>query len=129
MKNTREIASEYRMGHWAGIMRERIESGLSITKFCEREGMHVNRYHYWQRRLRLTAMAEMQGSQREDEQLQLPPAGWSQVSTPVEPEETDAAQINQAGLTIEIGKCRVNAKENVTSELLRKVCRVLVELC
>ena len=60
MQNTREIASEYRMGHWAEIMRQRVESGLSIRKFCEREGMHVNRYHYWQRRLRCKAIEEIQ---------------------------------------------------------------------
>jgi hypothetical protein len=28
--NTREVAAEYRLSHWAQIMRERKESGLSI---------------------------------------------------------------------------------------------------
>jgi len=38
-KNAKEIATEYRMAQWAGIMRERAESGLSIVKYCAREGM------------------------------------------------------------------------------------------
>ena len=103
MKNTREIATEYRLGHWAEIMQARVESGLSITKFCEREGMHVNRYHYWQRRLREAAMAEM--TPREPEVAQLAPPGWAQVSIGTdntEPEKTEKVEV-----TIEIGKCLV----------------------
>lgn len=53
--NTREIAAEYRLSHWAQIMRERKESGLSIKTFCEGAGFHENVYYYWQRKLRETA--------------------------------------------------------------------------
>ncbi|MCK9478690.1 MAG: hypothetical protein M0R40_04210 [Firmicutes bacterium] len=34
MVDTREIAAEYRLSHWAQIMQERIESGLSIRAFA-----------------------------------------------------------------------------------------------
>ena len=44
--NTREIATEYRLSHWAQVMRERIESGLSIKAFCENVGFHENIYYY-----------------------------------------------------------------------------------
>ena len=33
MTNTREIAEEYRVGHWAQILQERISSGLSIKAY------------------------------------------------------------------------------------------------
>ena len=42
--NTREIASEYRLSHWAEIMRRRGESGQSIKAFCESAGFHQNVY-------------------------------------------------------------------------------------
>ena len=103
-------------------MQARVESGLSITKFCEREGMHVNRYHYWQRRLRCTAIKELEAAQPEI--AQLPPAGWAQVRAAEETEKTGSSEV-----TIEIGKCRITANESVPSELLTKVCKVLVELC
>ncbi|MDR0314819.1 MAG: hypothetical protein LBH71_02580 [Oscillospiraceae bacterium] len=121
MKNTREIAAEYRMSHWAEIMRQRVKSGLSITKYCEREGMHVNRYHYWQRRLRSAAVKEMTGK---PELAQLPPVGWTQVSAAEESQKDE-----EVGVTIEIGKCRVRADETTDTEILTKVCKVLVELC
>ena len=53
--NTREIAAEYRLAHWAKIMRERSESRLSIRAFCMNAGIHENTYFYWQRKLREAA--------------------------------------------------------------------------
>ena len=113
------------MGHWAGIMRERAESGLSIRAYCEREGMHPNRYHYWQRRLRIATVAEIQAEKIEI--AQLPPAGWMQVSASEEVNEPKKPE--DAGIMIEIGKSRVNANEGTDMKLLSKICKMLVELC
>jgi len=55
MINTREIAEEYRLTHWAGIMRERAESGLTIKAYCKQIGICGNTYFYWQRRVRAAA--------------------------------------------------------------------------
>jgi transposase-like protein len=52
MINTREIAAEYRLTHWAGIVRERAESGLTVKAFCESAGLRTNTYFYWQHKLR-----------------------------------------------------------------------------
>jgi len=76
-KNAKEIASEYRMSHWAGIMRERAESGLSIRAYCAREGMPTNRYHYWQRRLRAAAAKELMPTKTET--VARVPIGWTEV--------------------------------------------------
>jgi len=57
--NTRYIAEEHRLAHWAGIMRDRAESGLSIRAYCESAGFHENNYYYWQKRLREAACEEM----------------------------------------------------------------------
>ena len=50
--NTREIAEEYRLSHWAKIVKERGESGLSIKQYCENIGIHENSYYYWLKKLR-----------------------------------------------------------------------------
>ncbi len=54
MQSTREIASEYRLRHWAQIIANQKGSGLNIKDYCEREGFNQNRYFYWQRTLRQT---------------------------------------------------------------------------
>jgi len=123
MKNTREIAAEYRMTYWAGIMKKRVESGLSIRGFCEAEGMHVNRYHYWQRKLREATVAEIMPAKKE-RVIAAVPAGWTAVKVTEEPK----APIN-GEVVIEIGKCRVVVKDNINPETLRQVCQVLVEIC
>ena len=42
--NTREIAAEYRLKHWAKTMQERLASGKSIREYCKEAGMHENVY-------------------------------------------------------------------------------------
>ena len=57
--NTNEITAEFRMSYWAGVMRERSESGLSIKAFCASAGIHENTYFYWQKKLRESAFGQL----------------------------------------------------------------------
>ena len=57
--DTRAIAAEHRLSYWAGIIKERRESGLSVKAFCEGLGIHGNTYFYWQKRLREAACGEI----------------------------------------------------------------------
>jgi len=41
--NTRDIAAEYRLAHWAGIMREREESGLLYIVWLVGRGLAMLR--------------------------------------------------------------------------------------
>ena len=125
-KNAKEIAAEYRMSHWTGIMRERVESGLSIRAYCAREGMPTNRYHYWQRRLRAAAAKELMPTNIEP--VAPVPVGWRQVTSAEETTSRPNSTKN-TGVSVEIGKCRVNVDEAADMEMLRKVCNVLVSLC
>jgi hypothetical protein len=114
MQNTREIAAEYRLTHWAGVVHKRIESGLTVKAFCESAGLHQNTYFYWQRKLREAACREMAAGA-------LPaPSGW----TTVVPAKPDAS----GTILIEIGKCHVIADRGTDEGLLAKVCRVLVSI-
>jgi len=59
MRNTREIAAEYRLSHWAGIMQERVSSGMSVKAYCASVGLHENVYYYWQKKLREAAYDQL----------------------------------------------------------------------
>ena len=119
MEDTKGLTTEYRMVQWAEIMRERVESGLSIVKYCEREGMPTNRYHYWQRRLRSAAAAMLPSAER----TAPVPTGWTQINV------TETKKPTESGITIEIGKCRVGVEKATDMELLTKVCKALGSLC
>jgi putative transposase len=117
--NTRAIAAEYRLTHWAGIMRERQESGLSIKAFCEMSGFHENIYYYWQRRLREAACEKLASQQPEGrpDTAAIVSGGWTAVCTMTEPVKDT--------IHIEIGKCRIAVTAETNHDLLAAVCRTL----
>ena len=115
--NTRDIASEYRLAHWAQVTRERAERGLSVRAYCGETGIHENTYFYWQRKLREAACLEMQVAAEEKANI---PNGWALC---VKGDPTQAP-----GLTIEVGGCRIAVSEDTDTELLAKVCRTLKAL-
>jgi len=136
--NSREIAAEYRLSHWAQIMQERSESGMSIKAYCESIGLHQNVYHYWQRKLREVAITTNTIEEETKAGLipQTPqglvvphsrncspmPPGWALCST-------EKPKTGQETIQIEIGKSRVSADASTDYELLSKICRMLMSLC
>jgi putative transposase len=126
MLNTRKIAEEYRLTHWAGIMQERASSGLNIKEYCKQIGVCQNTYFYWQRRVRAAACQEL-SVMAKNEIIQsskdsIVPSGWAVC-------ETVESEISEKPITIEIGKFRIAAAPDVDSEHLSKVCRALLSLC
>lgn len=120
--NTREIAAEYRLNHWAEIMRDCKASGLTVKAYCESAGFHPNVYYYWQRKLRETACRELSVQQAAGEKAMVP-SGWAVYV----PEKEHAGAPN--AVTIEIGRCRVEATAESDPEVLARVCRMLISIC
>ena len=116
--NTREIAKEYRLSHWARIMQDRVESGLSIEAFCKTAGFHPNVYFYWQRKLREATCQDLRPAQDK----KVIPHGWA-VCLPTKPGSKESS------VSIEIGKFRVVAGHESDVDQLEKIFRVLASLC
>ena len=118
--NTQKMAMEYRIKSWREAMAERVAGKESIKAFCTRKGVSRNAYFYWQRKIRARLVEEMAGTATDRMPV---PAGWREV------EEVETKQGEDSGVTIEIGKIRIQATESTPTELLRKVCKALVEIC
>ena len=115
--NTREIAEEYRLTHWAAIMRERAESGLSIRAYCEKTGFHENVYYYWQRKLRQAAC----------EQLETP--GFTEVKLLETPGQAMNAEPPQSGqIRIEAGGIQITANGGYPVEKLSALLMAVKQL-
>lgn len=117
--NTREIAAEYRLSHWARLIRERSESGLSIKTFCKNAGLHENVYYYWQRRLREAACEEL--ALRNGTAMAAAPA-FAEVRLPRETTRTGALTVRLDGAEIEIGN-------DASPSLVEIVLRTLKTQC
>jgi len=122
--NTREIAVEFRRGHWARIMQERAESGLSIRAYCKENGIGTNVYHYWQRKLREAAATQLSATAAHPEQQALVPSGWVTVSPAEEsvPEQTE-------GLTLRVGGTEIEVRQGYDEALLASVIKMLSRTC
>jgi len=121
--NTRKVAKEYRLSHWAEIMQERAASGMNIKMFCESKGFHPNIYYYWQRKLREAACRELIPAEKNnDDKNALVPKGWAVC------EVVDSEPKNNA-IFIEVGKFKIAVDNDSSPELLDKICKVLVPLC
>ena len=132
MVNMREVAAEFRLSHWAEVIRERNASGMSIKAYCESIGIHVNRYFYWQSKLREAACQELLPAPVNCDEKAIAPNGWAvcdvtEVVAQANGKSSTASQ--RSAVNIEIGKSRVSAEADVDIELLEKVCRMLTSLC
>lgn len=115
--NTRDIAAEYRLAHWAQVLRTRTDKGLSVRAYCEETGIRENTYFYWQRKLREVACSGIQPTGTTEENS-LVPKGWTSLCVRESPERTK-------GLTVEVEGCHIVVNQDTDPELLTKVCRAL----
>jgi len=123
--NTRAIAAEYRLAHWAQIVQERQKSGLSIKLYCENAGFHENIYYYWQRKLREAACRELSKVQNKTTSLQ--PIKFTEIKLsepPALPIQSGAhqsqVQVNVAGVQITAGcEYPISMLANLVQELRR----------
>ena len=125
MINTREIATEYRLSHWSGIMQEQNASGMSVKAYCESIGLHQNVYYYWQRKLREAACTELLPAETNKNEATKVPNGWALCGTAIQ----SSPATKRSEITIEIGKSRVTANTDADLEILGNVCRMLMSLC
>jgi len=121
--NTREIAVEFRLSHWAQIMQDRTASGQSIRAYCKEKGIGTNVYHYWQRKLREAAVQQLTAAQPEQTQS-LVPNGWATVEATEETEPELAG-----GLILRIGGAEIEVRHGYDEALLASVIKTLSGQC
>jgi len=119
----REVARKFKMAHWAGVIRDCQESGLSVRAFCEKAGFHENRYYYWQKKLREMACEEL--AMVEPTSLNVPKAVFAEVTLPSQPSTTQCAFPVANQVNIEMRGIRISADSGYPadklSELLREI--------
>ena len=47
-----QIKNEYRRQRWSELIRQRQESGMTVTGFCAANDVNPKTYYYWLRKLR-----------------------------------------------------------------------------
>jgi hypothetical protein len=117
MVDTRKIAKEYRLQQWAQMAQEKAESGLTVREYCHRVGIKENTYHHRMKRLRLAAVVAVQ-----NDTLASTPSGWALCAT-------QPKTVSSSGISIEIGKAKVQVTAEADAAQLANIFRMLVGLC
>jgi hypothetical protein len=128
--NTREIASEHRLSHWAQIMQERQARGVSIKEYCRQIGIGANTYFYWQKKLRESAAESLLCQGTKGSQCGLAKAGFAEVKLSDNRMPAAGAAGNQTGtLRIEVPGMSIAADGSYPTEKLAELLRKLVRPC
>ena len=126
--NTRYIAAEYRLSHWAQIMKERKETGLSIRAYCEGSGIHENTFFYWQKKLR-DATGDENYLQQGDIVYQQTPRGFTEIKMAGQLALPAAASSQKGQLSIEGAGLRITADSSYPIDNLAALLRTVARIC
>ena len=124
--NTREIAVEYRLSHWAQIMQNRKDSGLNVRAFCENAGIHENSYYYWQRKLREATCGELAQNEGGAEII---PTVFAEVKLATRPTFPPVGANQQNNVCIEASGVRITADSGYPVDKLAYLMRAVMRSC
>jgi putative transposase len=126
----REMASAYRLEQWAQRIRDQKASGQSIQAWCDANGIHRQRYFYWQRKLRALACEQLAGVTDGMETKLAVASGFTQVqvnAASIMPTPLGAQPGGQVG--IETGGVQITADSGYPVEQLTVLVRELSGQC
>ena len=58
MNETAKMKKEAKLAQWAEMVRQRNESGLSVTEWCKQNGINIKTYYYRLKRVRQAVCSE-----------------------------------------------------------------------
>ena len=117
----RAATRDYRMSQWAQIVKERVDSGLSVDEFCVTTGISRNSYYYRLRKLRETACEQVTQLQESSQELAVP------AFTEVKLSGISSLQFETGRrIQIEVGQCKISADAGYPTQSLAALLRELV---
>ena len=124
-----KITHQVRAEHWARILNECMNSGMSKTAWCRANGVSEKQFFYWQRILRREAYEASQNSSlsavTEAGQLSAiqPPVSFAEIKLPAVP--SDASSVFHPDLVIRKGKLVLEISNSASAELLSRIGGIL----
>lgn len=108
--------SEDKRAFWRMVVQMQEESGLSVRKFCEQEGLGQASLFAWRRKFRAEEAERCDGSERGDESVRLAPVKLLEEKGPVAVEI-----VSPSGLVLRIGN-------DADTENVRRVLQLMHEV-
>jgi len=120
--DTRAVAHDIRLRHWAGMLKEQQESGRSIRAWCRENKVAEKTYYYWQRKLREVACEQMTALQAAG----ISAPGFAEVRTePLALSETTTP----SRICVETDRIRITTDSTYPPDKLASLIRELSRPC
>jgi transposase-like protein len=113
----RKVAREVRLTKWSEILRAQQASGQTIQTWCEANGIDKQQYHYWQRKLRESAIESLTPT---TEKMALTAPTFTEIPAPPH-------TAGNGMMTVRIGGAVVEISGGVSSAAVETVLRILSE--
>lgn len=109
-------SSEEKRAFWRMVVQMQEESGLSVRKFCEQEGLGQASFFGWRRKFRAEEAERADGSEHGDESVRLAPVKLVDKKGPVAVEV-----VSPSGLVLRVG-------DEANTENVRRVLQLMHEV-
>ena len=124
-----KITHQVRAEHWARILNECMNSGMSKTAWCRANGISEKQFFYWQRILRREAYGASQNpslpAAAEKGQVSAVQQAVSFAEVKLPAVSPDASSIFHPDLVIRKGKLVLEVSNSASAELLSRIGGIL----
>lgn len=107
MNKIAKVKKEIKLAQWVEMIRQRNESGLSVTEWCKENGINIKTYYYRLKRVRQAVCSEME---RHD-------------IVPVEP--IAGTEITAEKIELSIGDVKISLPDDFNESTLKRLLGVL----
>lgn len=121
--NTRQIAQEYRMNQWIGIVRECRESGQTVASWCREHDIDPKKYYYWLKKIRAAACKSLPSINQGGNIVPLEMHETS-ISRPIKA-LNDTQETASADIVIRLGSAVLEIHNNASASLIENTIRAL----
>lgn len=120
MDKITSVKSHVNLSHWAQLIGECQNSGLTVKDWCGNNGVSKDQYYYWLRKVRETSLAGFSAGSSANTQLQSEKAvSFQKLSVSV------PACIPKASVTIHLPEATLEIAEGTSQQTVEAVLRAL----
>ena len=127
--DTRKIAREVRLRHWAEQINNRNASGETVISWCAKQGINPKTYYYWQNQLRKTALKRIAVEQNGNERTSLLSSGFAEVKISDSPRPPLPEYSGRGEVRIEAAGFRITADSGYPAASLAELLKGLALSC
>ena len=117
-----KVTNDYRLTHWAALIKECSESGLSKADWCSQHNIPLKTYYYWQRKVRNSYAESLPAS------LPTAPQKTSFAEIVLAPDTKTAEHCSPAtppDAVIRTGTLTIEVSNNASKELIAMIRSVV----